>query len=309
MHTTPLMRVERPLPIPTPAAAGTVTAPTLEVEYKVVAGVRNHHIGAPATATATAAGATAAAAPPAAAAVAAVEWHWQPGANRRVCVARGGSGSGSGAPVAVYASWYHHRDGTEVIAADPYLEPQREALAARYAAYTAALARIEALPGGLDAFSRGWHHFGFTRGTAPDGTPGIQFREWAPGARAMSLVGDFNGWNADATPCTRDDFVRATCFAPLTGITRCRTTTRPLKPATRLVCAGRVLRVPARRSGWDAGNWAQHTREAVAAGGRWRPPRAAVAHLDTVRGVRPGDQRVLRQVLGPARGGAARVGA
>lgn len=33
-----------------------------------------------------------------------------------------------------------------------------------------------------------------------DGTPGLRVALWAPHARAVSLVGDFNGWRADADP-------------------------------------------------------------------------------------------------------------
>lgn len=40
-----------------------------------------------------------------------------------------------------------------------------------------------------------------------DGRQGIIYREWAPAARAASLVGDFNRWDADANPCVKDDFV------------------------------------------------------------------------------------------------------
>ena len=41
----------------------------------------------------------------------------------------------------------------------------------------------------------------------PSGEEGIIFREWAPGAREASLVGDFNGWDVSANPCVKDDFV------------------------------------------------------------------------------------------------------
>lgn len=40
-----------------------------------------------------------------------------------------------------------------------------------------------------------------------DGRRGIVYREWAPAARAASLVGDFNGWDESANPCVKDDFV------------------------------------------------------------------------------------------------------
>lgn len=43
-----------------------------------------------------------------------------------------------------------------------------------------------------------------------DGRRGIVYREWAPAARAASLVGEFNGWDDSANPCVKDDFVSGT---------------------------------------------------------------------------------------------------
>jgi len=38
-----------------------------------------------------------------------------------------------------------------------------------------------------------------------DGRRGTSFRVWAPNARAVSLIGDFNGWSNDAHPMTQRD--------------------------------------------------------------------------------------------------------
>ena len=35
------------------------------------------------------------------------------------------------------------------------------------------------------------------------GTDEVTFRVWAPNAEAVCIAGDFNGWNAEAAPCTR----------------------------------------------------------------------------------------------------------
>jgi 1,4-alpha-glucan branching enzyme len=32
------------------------------------------------------------------------------------------------------------------------------------------------------------------------------YREWAPNAMRAYLIGDFNNWDRDATPMTKDDF-------------------------------------------------------------------------------------------------------
>jgi 1,4-alpha-glucan branching enzyme len=39
----------------------------------------------------------------------------------------------------------------------------------------------------------GWKIYGFNRGEQ-NGLKGIWYREWAPGARALALVGEFNDW-------------------------------------------------------------------------------------------------------------------
>ena len=44
---------------------------------------------------------------------------------------------------------------------------------------------------------------------------GFRFRVWAPNARSVSLVGDFNFWNRKANPMTRDDFGIWSTTAPV----------------------------------------------------------------------------------------------
>lgn len=39
----------------------------------------------------------------------------------------------------------------------------------------------------------GYKYYGFNRGEH-EGKTGIWYREWAPGAKALSLVGEFNNW-------------------------------------------------------------------------------------------------------------------
>jgi 1,4-alpha-glucan branching enzyme len=46
---------------------------------------------------------------------------------------------------------------------------------------------------------RAWEKMG-ARPATVDGRPGYSFAVWAPSARAVSVVGDFNGWNARAHP-------------------------------------------------------------------------------------------------------------
>ena len=57
----------------------------------------------------------------------------------------------------------------------------------------------------LQAFSDGhsahaWRCFGSHPAKAEDGTEGYLFRVWAPNAPKITLIGDFNHWDLQATP-------------------------------------------------------------------------------------------------------------
>ncbi|MES2463576.1 MAG: 1,4-alpha-glucan-branching enzyme, partial [Armatimonadota bacterium] len=88
---------------------------------------------------------------------------------------------------------------------DSWLEPFADALRARQERYRAALRALDSgggLPGGI---SQGHHYFGLNRGER-EGQRGVWYREWAPGAKALSLTGDFNCWNRESHPLTRDEW-------------------------------------------------------------------------------------------------------
>lgn len=51
----------------------------------------------------------------------------------------------------------------------------------------------------LSAFARSYKHYGFN---VHDN--GISFKEWLPGAKEVSLFGDFNGWNRESHKLQRD---------------------------------------------------------------------------------------------------------
>ncbi|CEF97678.1 Glycosyl hydrolase, family 13, catalytic domain [Ostreococcus tauri] len=93
-------------------------------------------------------------------------------------------------------------DGSEAVALDEQLAPHVEHLRYRYATFRERKSAIEAAEGSLDAFSRGYERFGFTT----DASGEITFREWAPAASHVALIGDFNDWNGDATPLRRSEF-------------------------------------------------------------------------------------------------------
>jgi 1,4-alpha-glucan branching enzyme len=104
-------------------------------------------------------------------------------------------------------------DGTGIVELDPWLEPYSQKLRDRFNHLNSTLAKINATGGLLGPISQGHHYFGLNRGEC-NGSKGVWYREWAPGARHLSLIGDFNGWNNHDTPMTRDEFGVWSTFLP-----------------------------------------------------------------------------------------------
>jgi 1,4-alpha-glucan branching enzyme len=104
-------------------------------------------------------------------------------------------------------------EGAGLVAIDPWLEPHRAALVDRYNRYRGALRKFDATGGLLGEISKGHHHFGFNRGEF-GGKRGVWYREWAPGALQLRVIGDFNGWDRWAHPMVRDEFGVWTLFFP-----------------------------------------------------------------------------------------------
>ncbi|KAJ1959214.1 alpha-1,4-glucan branching enzyme, partial [Dipsacomyces acuminosporus] len=92
-------------------------------------------------------------------------------------------------------------DGTDVIKSDGYLEAHRQYFGQRFANFKRWVRDIELNEGGIDSFSRGYETFGLH--VTPQG---VRYREWAPGAKEASLVGEFNSWDVAANPMKRDEF-------------------------------------------------------------------------------------------------------
>ncbi len=85
-------------------------------------------------------------------------------------------------------------DGTGLVAIDPWLEPYAERLRNRYQHYLHFRAPIDEHGGLMGSISQGHHYFGLNR-REREKQPGVWYREWAPGAKRVKLIGDFNGWN------------------------------------------------------------------------------------------------------------------
>ncbi|RFU33406.1 hypothetical protein B7463_g2915, partial [Scytalidium lignicola] len=94
------------------------------------------------------------------------------------------------------------KDGTGVIKLDPWLEPFKDSLKARYKKAQDWMTTINETEGGLDKFSKGTEKFGLN----VDKSNNITYREWAPNATHASLIGDFNDWNRESHPMKKDPF-------------------------------------------------------------------------------------------------------
>uniref|UniRef100_A0AAY4B080 1,4-alpha-glucan branching enzyme n=1 Tax=Denticeps clupeoides TaxID=299321 RepID=A0AAY4B080_9TELE len=110
---------------------------------------------------------------------------------------------------------------------DPYLQPYEKDLRRRFSLFQKQLLLLEEAEGGFDQFTRSYNSFGEQR--QPDGT--LVFKEWAPGAEALFLTGDFNGWDKFSHPYTHMDFGKWELHLP------------PNKDGTSPVCHGSQLKV------------------------------------------------------------------
>lgn len=84
-------------------------------------------------------------------------------------------------------------DGTECLKWDSTLWPHADHFRYRWSTYRNLRGAIDSNEGGLDKFSQAYKYMGLNRGTH-EGKTGIWYREWAPSAKALALVGEFNSW-------------------------------------------------------------------------------------------------------------------
>ncbi len=104
-------------------------------------------------------------------------------------------------------------DGTQLIALDPWLAAYTQPLRERFAQYLAFKSRLDTSGGLLGAVSQSHHVFGLNRGER-EGEQGVWYREWAPAAHYLALIGDFNSWDRGANPLERDEWGVWSCFLP-----------------------------------------------------------------------------------------------
>ncbi|XDV54163.1 hypothetical protein PO909_022517, partial [Leuciscus waleckii] len=72
----------------------------------------------------------------------------------------------------------------------------------RYKRFAEYLAELEEAEGTFDRFTLSYQYFGIQRRS----DNGLVLREWAPGAEAVFLTGDFNSWEKQSHPFTQKEF-------------------------------------------------------------------------------------------------------
>ena len=86
----------------------------------------------------------------------------------------------------------------KILTIDPWLLPYQRDIELRMDRYTQIRQLFLGGERSLSQVATGYLYYGFHKGD-----DGWTFREWAPGADAIHLVGDFNNWNESSHPLTR----------------------------------------------------------------------------------------------------------
>ena len=85
---------------------------------------------------------------------------------------------------------------------DPWLEPYADEITDRIRRFNERVESIEKTAGSLELFAGAYTYMGINY---DEKKKGWWYREWAPAARSLSLVGDFNNWDRNANPMYRND--------------------------------------------------------------------------------------------------------
>ena len=84
-----------------------------------------------------------------------------------------------------------------IVLADNWLAPYEQVIKMRLRLYDSRMEDFARKYGSLEEAARGYERMGIVRDTS---TGEWIYTEWAPGARGLWLIGDFNAWNREATP-------------------------------------------------------------------------------------------------------------
>lgn len=103
---------------------------------------------------------------------------------------------------------------------DPYLGPFAGAINERIDQLAATKAELGMTADDPGDITLGHQHLGFNRLDAAEAKAagfagaGVIYREWAPAAHRLSLIGDFNDWDRGQCPMTQDDHGTWSVFLP-----------------------------------------------------------------------------------------------
>lgn len=93
---------------------------------------------------------------------------------------------------------HQHTPPLKILEIDPWLAPYEKDLRLRMDRYARVKSALLGSHPNLNAFANGHLYYGFHRSET-----GWHYREWAPDAEALHLIGDFNGWNGESHPLQR----------------------------------------------------------------------------------------------------------
>ena len=88
----------------------------------------------------------------------------------------------------------------KILEIDPWVQPYEKDLELRMSRYDQVRNQLLGETGRFSEFANGHHYFGFHRDDE-----GWFYREWAPAADGLFLIGDFNGWDRSAHPLERKE--------------------------------------------------------------------------------------------------------
>ena len=86
----------------------------------------------------------------------------------------------------------------KILSIDPWLTPYRRDIQLRMDRFTDIRKKLLGPTGDLVSMANGYLYYGIHRTES-----GWIYREWAPGADQMHLIGSFNGWNRESHPMTK----------------------------------------------------------------------------------------------------------
>ncbi len=95
------------------------------------------------------------------------------------------------------------KEPLKLVKDDPWLQPSAQDVQDRHDRYLQKLKLIEQDFGSLDDFADGYKYLGLNFDTDRNGWV---YREWAPQAKALYLMGDFNNWEQFTHPLERNEF-------------------------------------------------------------------------------------------------------